>query len=151
MFHEMRQMHLADPEFVEQHEFIVIFRTHPIAAEVSPSPVQSDLSPRQLQGLALIRAKGSLTTKEYMEATGALARAAYRDLAGYGPEGGHLQSRQPAHFPVLPSLNTFGHLRPLIRPPSATNSAIGRHALAEYGRIRVYGGYAGSGADRRLE
>jgi ATP-dependent DNA helicase RecG len=80
MFHEMRQMQLPDPELVEQHEFIVIFRTHPVAVEASSSPVQSDLSPRQLQGLAHIRAKGSLTTKEYMEATGAPARTAYRDL-----------------------------------------------------------------------
>src|SRR5205823_6482092 len=80
MFHEMREMRLPDPNFVEQHEFIVIFRTDP-ATTAAPAPaVAIDLSLRQLLGLQIIQEKGSLTTKEYMEANGTPARTAYRDL-----------------------------------------------------------------------
>jgi predicted HTH transcriptional regulator len=76
----MQEMQLPDPEFVEQHEFIVIFRTHPATVPAPVPTVAFDLSPRQLLGLQIIREKGSVTTKDYMEATKAPARTAYRDL-----------------------------------------------------------------------
>lgn len=78
MFHEMRQMQLPDPEFVEQHEFVVIFRTQPSSIEPPTTPTL--LNERQLVGLQIIREKGSITTQEYIAATGAPTRTAYRDL-----------------------------------------------------------------------
>lgn len=78
MFHEMRQMDLPDPQFVEQHEFVVIFHTRPTAL----APVAEDLglTDRQLQGLQMVREVGSISTSEYMRATGASERTAYREL-----------------------------------------------------------------------
>jgi ATP-dependent DNA helicase RecG len=76
MVHEMRELGLPDPEFREQHEFLVIFRN---GQAVSPE-VASTLSPRQLLGLQLIQERGSITSSEYCAATGASDRTALREL-----------------------------------------------------------------------
>jgi ATP-dependent DNA helicase RecG len=75
MVQEMRQLGLPDPEFVEQHEFAVIFRN---GREARTEHVP--FNPRQILGLDLIRHKGSITSSEYMEATGASESTALRDL-----------------------------------------------------------------------
>jgi ATP-dependent DNA helicase RecG len=74
MINEMREMNLPDPEFSEHFDFLVIFRNGAAAEE------SSDLNPRQQAGLQLVREQGSISTSEYMAATGAPARTAYRDL-----------------------------------------------------------------------
>ena len=72
----MRELDLPDPEFREQHEFLVIFRNgHLVSTEVA-----SALSPRQLIGLQLIQKWGSLTSSEYCKANGASKRIALREL-----------------------------------------------------------------------
>ncbi len=76
MVHEVRALDLPDPEFREQHEFLVIFRNGQV---VSPD-VASTLSPRQLIGLQLIQQHGSITSSEYRAATGASDRTALREL-----------------------------------------------------------------------
>jgi ATP-dependent DNA helicase RecG len=76
MVNEMRELDLPDPEFREQHEFLVIFRNGHL---VSPD-VASTLSPRQLIGLQLIQEQGSITSSQYCEVTGASERTALREL-----------------------------------------------------------------------
>jgi ATP-dependent DNA helicase RecG len=75
MVEEMRQLGLPNPEFVEQHEFAVIFRN---GRDVHMEHVP--FKPRQILGLDLIRQKGSITSSEYMEATGASESTALREL-----------------------------------------------------------------------
>lgn len=72
---EMRQLGLPDPEFVEQHEFAVIFRNgrH---VEIEHGP----FNPRQILGLRLIQEKGSISSRDYMEATGVSESTALREL-----------------------------------------------------------------------
>lgn len=74
MINEMREMGLPDPEFSEHFDFMVVFRNGE-SAEAS-----NDLNPRQQTGLQLVRDKGSISTSEYVAATGVPARTAYRDL-----------------------------------------------------------------------
>ena len=76
MVNEMHELDLPDPEFREQHEFLMIFRNGHL---VSPD-VASTLSPRQLIGLQLIQECGSITSNEYCETTGASERTALREL-----------------------------------------------------------------------
>lgn len=76
MVNEMRELELPDPEFREQHEFLVLFRN----GQLVSSEVASTLSSRQLIGLQLIQERGSITSSEYSEATGASERTALREL-----------------------------------------------------------------------
>jgi ATP-dependent DNA helicase RecG len=76
MVNEMRALELPDPEFREQHEFLVIFRN----GQVIAPDVANTLSPRQLIGLQLLQERGSITTNEYCEATGTSERTALREL-----------------------------------------------------------------------
>jgi ATP-dependent DNA helicase RecG len=77
MISEMRQIGLPDPEFVEQHEFVVIFRGGPRKA-VNPT---EELNERQLLGLQSIHEKGSINSGEYCAITGTSERTALRDLS----------------------------------------------------------------------
>jgi len=77
MINEMRQLGLPDPEFIEQHEFVVIFRSGPRKAV---SPVD-ELNERQLIGLQMVHEHGSISSGEYSAATGASERTALRDLS----------------------------------------------------------------------
>jgi predicted HTH transcriptional regulator len=76
MIQEMRQLGLTDPEFVEQHEFVVTFRNgqSPTTAEAVP------FNPRQLLALRIVHEKGSISSQEYTDATGATERTALREL-----------------------------------------------------------------------
>lgn len=76
MTHEMRELNLPDPEFKEQHEFLVIFRN----GKQIPEELLSELSRRQIMGLRLIQEQGSLTSNEYCTITGASDRTASREL-----------------------------------------------------------------------
>ena len=76
LLNEMRALELPDPEFREQHEFLVIFRNGQVVAP----DVANTLSPRQLIGLQLLQERGSITTNEYCEATGTSERTALREL-----------------------------------------------------------------------
>jgi predicted HTH transcriptional regulator len=76
MIQEMRQLGLADPEFVEQHEFVVTFRN-------GQSPSSADAVPfnaRQLLALRIVQEKGSISSQEYIDASGAPERTALREL-----------------------------------------------------------------------
>jgi ATP-dependent DNA helicase RecG len=76
MIQEMRQLGLPEPEFVEQHEFVVLFRN-------GHSPGSADAAPfnvHQLLAIRLVNAKGSISSQEYMEATGVPERTAVREL-----------------------------------------------------------------------
>jgi ATP-dependent DNA helicase RecG len=76
MVHEMRRLGLPDPEFVEQHEFVVIFRNgHTLTGEPGVR-----LTPRQLQALRIVQEKGSISTPEFMAASGTAERTALYDL-----------------------------------------------------------------------
>src|SRR5262245_30039525 len=77
MINEMRQLGLPDPEFVELHEFVVIFCSGPRKAI---NPVE-ELNERQLIRLQIIHDKGSINSGEYFAATGASERTALRDLS----------------------------------------------------------------------
>ena len=74
MIKEMREMGLPDPEFSEHFDFMVVFRNGVVAEETT------ELSPRQQTGLQIVRQKGSISTSEYVAATGVPVRTAYRDL-----------------------------------------------------------------------
>ena len=76
MVNEMRELDLPDPEFREQHEFLVLFRN----GQLVSSEVASTLSSHKLIGLQLIQERGSITSSEYREATGASERTALREL-----------------------------------------------------------------------
>src|SRR6266496_4758633 len=76
MINEMRRLELPDPEFVEQHEFVVIFR--------NGKPLEEDqseiLNPRQVVGVEMIQKSGSISSTEYAAATGISESTALRDL-----------------------------------------------------------------------
>jgi ATP-dependent DNA helicase RecG len=76
MIQEMRQLGLSDPEFVEQHEFVVTFRNGQSPTNVDAAP----FTPRQLLALRIIQEKGSISSQEYMDATGVAERTAVREL-----------------------------------------------------------------------
>jgi ATP-dependent DNA helicase RecG len=76
MVNEMRLLGLPDPEFIEQHEFVVIFRNGRASTVQTGLP----LNARQLLGLRIIQEHGSLTSREYVEATGVSERTALREL-----------------------------------------------------------------------
>src|SRR6476661_6823432 len=76
MVQEMRQLGLADPEFTEQHEFVVIFRN----GQVSTSADAVPFNPRQVLALRIVHQKGSISSQEYIDATGATERTALREL-----------------------------------------------------------------------
>lgn len=80
MVNEMRHMGLPDPEFVEQHEFVVLFRNG-TAGEGSGPGMTGALNPRQLIGLQIVQQRGSIASGEYQTATGASERTARRDLS----------------------------------------------------------------------
>src|SRR5215211_1324335 len=91
MIQEMRQLGLADPEFVEQHEFVVIFRN-------GQSPTNADATPftsRQLLALPIVHEKGSISSQEYMDATGVAERTTVRELRDM-VDGGVLMTRGKA-------------------------------------------------------
>lgn len=81
MISEMQGLDLPEPEFVEQHEFIVIFRNGRANNNEAEAAPQSKLNERQLTGLKLIQVRGSLSNSEYRDATGVTDRTALRDLA----------------------------------------------------------------------
>jgi predicted HTH transcriptional regulator len=83
MVNEMRNLQLPDPDFCEHHEFLVIFGNGEL---VSPE-VANTLAPRQLIGLQLIQERGSITSSEYCEATGASERTALRELRDLADRG----------------------------------------------------------------
>jgi ATP-dependent DNA helicase RecG len=74
MIQEMREMKLPDPEFSEHFDFMVVFRNGGVTEETS------ELNSRQQIGLQIVREKGNISTSEYVAATNAPARTAYRDL-----------------------------------------------------------------------
>jgi ATP-dependent DNA helicase RecG len=76
MVNEIRLLGLPDPEFIEQHEFLVIFRNGRVSTEQAVSPFNA----RQLLGLRMIQERGSISSREYVEATGASERTALREL-----------------------------------------------------------------------
>jgi predicted HTH transcriptional regulator len=76
MVQEMRGLALPDPEFREQHEFVMILRGPSAPTEAGPEA----LNPRQLQALQVVQAQGSINSQEYCAATGASDRTALRDL-----------------------------------------------------------------------
>ncbi len=76
MIQEMRQLGLADPEFAEQHEFVVTFRN-------GESPTTADAEPfnaRQLLALRIVHDKGSISSQDHVDATGVAERTAVREL-----------------------------------------------------------------------
>lgn len=75
MMRETRLLGLPDPEFIEQHEFVVIFRNGQ-TVEATNGP----FNPRQVLGLPLIQQRGSITSSDYVEATGASESTALREL-----------------------------------------------------------------------
>ena len=79
MVNEMRHTGLPDPEFIEQHEFVVIFRNGSTGG--SGPGLTGALNPRQLVGLQIVQQKGSISSGEYRAATGASESTALRDLA----------------------------------------------------------------------
>ena len=81
MIQEMREMGLPDPEFSEHFDFMVVFRNGVVAEETS------ELNPRQLIGLQIVREKGSISTPEYCAATGATDRMGLRDLQDLAAKG----------------------------------------------------------------
>lgn len=76
MVNEMQLLGLPTPEFVEQHEFAVTFRN----GRTGTAQESTALNARQLLGLRLIQERGSLTSREYVEATGTSERTALREL-----------------------------------------------------------------------
>jgi ATP-dependent DNA helicase RecG len=77
MVNEMVLRGLPTPTFVEQHEFVVIFRNgYRRLASTAAEP----LNARQLLGLRLIQTRGSITSREYVEATNVSERTALREL-----------------------------------------------------------------------
>lgn len=74
MMSEMRALGLPDPEFIEHQDFTVTFRNG------SPTGASADLNERQQVGLRIVRERGSISTGEYCEATGAAERTGLRDL-----------------------------------------------------------------------
>jgi len=75
MVHEARQLGIPDPEFSEPQEFAVTFRNgRDLAVEQTP------FNARQLLALDLIRQKGSITSRDYSEATGISESTALREL-----------------------------------------------------------------------
>jgi predicted HTH transcriptional regulator len=76
MIQEMRQLGLADPEFTEQHEFVVSFRNGQVATSADAVP----FNPRQVLALRIVHQKGSISSQEYSDATGATERTALREL-----------------------------------------------------------------------
>jgi ATP-dependent DNA helicase RecG len=76
MIHEMRAWGLRDPDFMEQQEVIVIFRNDQPAG----GDVTGQLNTRQLQAWRIVQEAGSISTGEYVTATGISERTAYREL-----------------------------------------------------------------------
>ena len=62
MIQEMREMGLADPEFSEHFDFMVVFSNGVVAEETT------ELNSRQQIGLQIVREKGSISTSEYVAA-----------------------------------------------------------------------------------
>jgi ATP-dependent DNA helicase RecG len=80
MINEMRHTGLPDPEFVEQHEFVVVFRNGSTGEGAGPG-MSGALNARQLMGLQIVQQRGSIGSAEYQAATGASERTARRDLS----------------------------------------------------------------------
>ncbi len=76
MIQEMRQLGLADPEFVEQHEFVVTFRNGQFPSNADAVPFNA----RQLLALRIVQEKGSISSQEYIDASGVPERTALREL-----------------------------------------------------------------------
>ena len=76
MVQEMRRLGLPDPEFIEQHEFVVIFRN----GLEHQAPTHSPLNARQVRGLQIVQEVGSISNSEYSAATGVAERTALNDL-----------------------------------------------------------------------
>jgi ATP-dependent DNA helicase RecG len=75
MVREARLLGIPDPEFSEPQEFAVTFRNgRDVAAEHMP------FNARQLLALTMIRERGSITNREYIEATGVSESTALREL-----------------------------------------------------------------------
>jgi len=76
MINEMRRLELPDPEFVEQHEFVVIFRN----GQPHEEGRSETLNPRQVVGVEIVQKSGSISSTEYAAATGISESTALRDL-----------------------------------------------------------------------
>ena len=79
MITEMRQLGLPDLDFVEQHEFVVIFRNGVPPTSADPAGL-TPWNTRQLRGLAQVQQVGSISNSEYRALTGASETTALRDL-----------------------------------------------------------------------
>jgi len=62
--------------FVEQHEFVVIFRN----GQPQEESRSEALNPRQVVGVEMIQKSGSISSTEYAAATGISESTALRDL-----------------------------------------------------------------------
>jgi hypothetical protein len=101
-------MQPPDLEFIEQYEFVDLFRAH-LARPAAPQPtVQIDLNSRRLQGLLLIRGQGPDDQGIHGSHRGAVRADAPRS-AEPGAERSPFQSRQPAPRPILPALSRCAH------------------------------------------
>ena len=69
MVNEMRQLGRPDPEFVEQHAFVVIVRNGTMGEGAGPGTTGA-LNPRQLIGLQIVQQRGSISSGEYQAAHG---------------------------------------------------------------------------------
>jgi ATP-dependent DNA helicase RecG len=76
MIQEMRRLGRTDPEFREQHEFVVLFRNGQPAIQLD----RGALNERQLVGMRLVQERGSMSMQEYCAATSAPTRTAQHDL-----------------------------------------------------------------------
>lgn len=61
MVNEMRHTGLPDPEFIEQHEFVVIFRNGRRGEGVGPGTTGA-LNTRQLIALQIVQQRGSISS-----------------------------------------------------------------------------------------
>ena len=81
MISEMQEIGLPEVEFAEHFDFVVTF------CNGVPAEESTDLNPRQLIGLQLVRERGSISTPEYCAATGAPERTGLRDLQNLVAKG----------------------------------------------------------------
>jgi len=93
MVHEMARLGRPAPQFIEQHDFSVVFAKGPLDTVPEPSastetPLPAGLThPRQRIALALIQQHGSTTNVEYRAAAAIPDRTALRDLQDLVKQG----------------------------------------------------------------
>lgn len=76
MVNEMQLLGLPEPDFIEQHEFLVTFRN----GQFRTDDHVTSLNARQLLGLRLVQQRGSIASSDYCRATGVSDRTALREL-----------------------------------------------------------------------